>query len=126
MTIKSSAGNKTLKIHQAAGDIGYLTASPSPMNVNANAATLDLKVDSNLDVWTVEISNSSWCKLLTTEGSFDGTIQISVERNTSSEVRTATVTIKSSIEPVKVTISQDVLQTPGGEDNPNPHYSRKH
>ena len=126
LTIKSSAGNKTLKIHQAAGDIGYLTASPSPMNVNANAATLDLKVDSNLDVWTVEISNSSWCKLLTTEGSFDGTIQISVERNTSSEVRTATVTIKSSIEPVKVTISQDVLQTPGGEDNPNPHYSRKH
>ena len=126
LTIKSSAGNKTLKIHQAAGDPGYLTASPSPMNVNANAATLDLKVESNLDLWSVEMTNSSWCKLLTTEGSFDGTIQISVERNTTSEVRKATITIKSSIEPVKVTISQDVLQTPGGEDNPNPHYSRKH
>ena len=126
LTINSSVGNKTLKIHQAAGDPGYLTASPSPMNVNANADTLDLKVESNLDAWTVEISNSSWCKLLTSEGSFDGTIQISVERNTSSEVRTATITIKSSINPVKVTINQDVLQIPGGEDNPNPHYSRKH
>lgn len=126
LTIKSSAGNKTLKILQAAGDPGYLTVSPSPMNINANAATLDLKVESNLDAWTVEMTNSSWCKLLTTEGSFDGTIQISVERNTTSEVRKATITIRSSIEPVKVTISQDVLQTPGGEDNPNPHYSRKH
>ena len=125
LTIKSSAGNKTLKIHQAAGDPGYLTVSPSPLNINANAATLDLKVESNLDAWTVEINNSSWCKLLTTEGSFDGTIQMSVERNTSSEVRTAIVTIKSSIEPVKVTIIQDVLQTPGGDDNPNPYYSRK-
>lgn len=125
LMIKSSAGNKTLKIHQAAGDPGYLSASPNTINLNATADTLDLKVESNLDVWTVEMSNSSWCKLLTTEGSFDGTIQISVERNTSSEVRTATVTIKSSNEPVKVTITQDVLQTPGGDDNPNPHYSRK-
>lgn len=128
ITIRSSAGNKVVKVSQDAGEVGYLTATPNLMNISAQADILTFSIQSNLGSWTYHQPSATWCRVLNSSQTNESEyiMNVEVERNTSTEVRTTTITISSSIEPVTITINQDVLQTPGGDDNPNPHYSRKH
>ena len=62
---------------------------------------------------------------LTSSGSFNGTIELTVGLNSGSEARDATITIKSAINDVTVTVHQEPKEIPGGGDNPAPSYSRK-
>lgn len=122
--IKSSSGNKTIKVHQAKGDAGYLKATPSSLDAQPQGGTLTFNIESNLSSWTVS-SNQSWCKVQTASGSFNGTVSLSVELNSGTDARDATITIKSVIGDVTVTVHQEPKDVPGDDDNPNPKYSRK-
>lgn len=125
LRIKSSwFEDKIVTIHQKKGDPGYIRVSNSTLNAKPQGETLSFNIESNLSNWTVS-SNQSWCDVKTTSGSFNGTVSLSVGLNSGSEAREATITIKSAISDVTVTIHQEPKAVPGGDDNPDPSYSRK-
>lgn len=125
LSIKSSwFEDKKIGVHQAKGDAGYLRATPSSFDAQPQGGTVTFEIESNLSNWKVS-SNQSWCKIQTTSGSFNGTVSLSVELNSGSTARDAAITIKSAISDVTVTVRQEPKAVPGGDDNPDPKYSRK-
>lgn len=115
--------DKTVKVHQKKGDAGYVRVSNSTLNAKPQGETLTFEIESNLS-WTVS-SNKDWCVVKTPSGSFNGKVELSVGQNSGSEARDATITIKSAISDVTVTVHQEPKAVPGGGDNPDPSYSRK-
>lgn len=125
LRIKSSwFEDKIVTVHQKKGDAGYVRVSNSSLSAKPQGETLTYNIESNLSSWTVS-SNQGWCEVKTTSGSFNGTVSLSVGLNSGSEAREATITIKSAISDVTVTIHQEPKAVPGGDDNPDPSYSRK-
>ncbi len=125
LRIKSSwFEDKIVTVHQKKGDAGYVRVSNSSLSAKPQGETLTYNIESNLSSWTVS-SNQGWCEVKTTSGSFNGTVSLSVGLNSGSEARKATITIKSAISDVTVTIHQEPKAVPGGDDNPDPSYSRK-
>lgn len=124
VVIKSSLGNKTIRVHQAKGDVGYLKATPSNLDAKPQGGTATFDIESNLSNWTVS-SNKEWCKVQTASGSYNGTVSLSVELNSGTDARDATIMIKSVMSDVTVTVHQEPKDVPGDDDNPNPKYSRK-
>ena len=125
LSIKSSwFEDKKIGVHQAKGDAGYLNVTPSNLEAKPQGGTISFDIESNLSSWTVS-SNQKWCKVQTTSGSFNGTVSLFVELNSGTTARDATITIKSAISDVTVTVRQEPKAVPGGDDNPDPKYSRK-
>lgn len=129
ITISSSLGKKEITVYQDPGDKGYVRVVKDGTETNKLSAkpqgeTLTFDIESNLSSWTVS-SNQNWCEVKTTSGSFNGKVELSVGQNSGSEVRDATITIKSKVSDVIVTVHQEPKAVPGGGDNPDPSYSRK-
>lgn len=125
LILKSSwFDNKTITVHQKKGDAGYVRVSNSTLSAKPQGEILTFDIESNLSNWTVS-SNKDWCVVKTPSGSFNGKVELSVGQNSSSEALDATITIKSKVSDVIVTVHQEPKAIPGGEDNPNPSYSRK-
>ena len=122
--IKSSLGNKTIKVHQAKGDAGYVKTTPSNLEAKPQGGTVTFDIESNLSNWTVS-SSKEWCKVQTASGSYNGTVSLSVELNSGTDARDATIMIKSVMSDVTVTVHQEPKDVPGDDDNPDPKYSRK-
>lgn len=126
LKIKSSwFDDKTVTVHQKKGDAGYVRVSNSTLNAKPQGETLTFNIESNLSNWTVYSNHPDWCDVNTPSGSFNGTVELSVGLNSGSDARDATITIKSVISDVTVTVHQEPKDIPGGGDNPNPSYSRK-
>ena len=125
LIIKSSwFDNKTITVHQKKGDAGYVRVSNSTLSAKPQGEILTFNIESNLSNWTVS-SNKDWCVVKTPSGSFNGKVELSVGQNSSSEALDATITIKSKVSDVIVTVHQEPKAVPGGGDNPDPSYSRK-
>lgn len=126
LIIKSSwfDEDKIVTVHQKKGDAGYVRVSNSTLSAKPQGETLTFNIESNLSNWTVS-SNKDWCEVKTSSGSFNGTVSLSVGLNSGSEARDATITIKSKVNDVIVTVHQEPKAVPGGGDNPDPSYSRK-
>ncbi|MCK8621049.1 BACON domain-containing protein [Prevotella sp. E13-27] len=124
LSIKSSwLEDKKIVVHQAKGDAGYVRTTPSNLNAQPQGGTVTFGIDSNLSNWTVS-SDQSWCSVQTTSGSFNRTVSLYVQLNACTDARDATITIKSAISDVTVTVHQEPKDVPG-DDNPNPKYTRK-
>ena len=67
----------------------------------------------------------NWCKVRSNVTGLDGTVTVNVTKNTGTSARTANITLKSNAANVTVSVNQDPLQVPGGDDNPNPNYAKK-
>lgn len=116
--------DKEIVVQQAKGDAGYLKTTPSNLEAKPQGGTVTFDIESNLSNWTLS-SNKEWCKVQTVSGSFNGTVSLSVELNSGTDARDATITIKSAISDVTVTVHQEPKDVPADDDNPNPKYSRK-
>lgn len=119
----SELGKDPITITQDPGAEGYITPSTTSININANAQQTTFTVDSNID-WTVS-STESWCTVSSNVSSLSGVVTVNVTKNTGTSVRTAKITLKSNAGNVTITVNQDPLQVPGGDDNPNPNYAKK-
>lgn len=117
-------------VHQNKGDKGYVRviingAETNNLSAIPQGETLTFNIESNLSKWEVSSNHPDWCDVKTTSGSFKGKIELSVGLNSGSDARDATITIKSVISDVTVTVHQEPKDIPGGGDNPDPSYSRK-
>lgn len=119
----SELGREAISISQDPGVDGYITPSTTSINFNVNAQHTTFTVESNID-WSVS-SSESWCTVSSNVTSLNGTVTVNVTKNTGTSVRTAKITLKSNAGNVTVTVNQDPLQVPGGDDNPNPNYAKK-
>ena len=83
-----------------------LSISQTAISTSAAGETKNVNVTSN-DSWTVS-SNQSWCSISPTSGSNNGTIKVTTSKNTSSNSRSATITIKGTNSGSKtIAVSQD-------------------
>lgn len=121
---------RTISIHQSKGDdpILRLPNGMSSFDFDANGNTQTFDIESNI-AWKIS-GVPNWCSITPTESSLNQTVTIVAEKNVTTEKRSATITISSNpasskVNSLTITLNQDPLDIPGGDDNPNPHYSRK-
>lgn len=119
----SELGRTPISVYQDPGEDGYIKASTTSLFFNANAQQTTFTVESNID-WSVS-STENWCTVSSNVTGFDGTVTVNVTKNTGTSARTANITLKSNAANVTVSVNQDPLQVPGGDDNPNPNYAKK-
>lgn len=135
ITISTTSGSpsvtRTVKLIQAPGEEAFIRVADdvSELNFNAIGETLTFRIESNIG-WRI-VNAPSWCAVSPTESSLIQTVTVVAERNGNSDKRSATLSISpnpsnSKVSPVTIALNQDPLAIPGGGDNPNPHYSRKH
>jgi hypothetical protein len=92
-----------LRTGEASGK--YLGVSSSSIEFDSEAGSTEITVSSNTS-WTAS-SNQSWLTLSTTTGSNNATITASAGANTSTEARTAIITITGTgVESQTITVSQ--------------------
>lgn len=82
-----------------------LSVSPGSISVTASEQTSSFDITSNSN-WTIA-SNQTWCTSSVTSGSGDKTITCSIDENTLSQSRMATVTISAGNLSRTVTIEQE-------------------
>lgn len=119
----SELGRTPISVYQDPGEDGYIKASTTSLFFNANAQQTTFTVESNID-WSVS-STENWCTVSSNVTGLDGTVTVNVTKNTGTSARTANITLKSNAANVTVSVNQDPLQVPGGDDNPNPNYAKK-
>ena len=123
ITVKSEAGDQTVKVTQS-GVAATLTLDTSVLEFMSGSGSKMFRISSNT-MWAVS-SDKNWCSVSPTSGSNDGSVTISVEENTSTSERTATITVESATitrtlsvvqsgaTPVTPPASQDRTFTVGG------------
>lgn len=99
-----------LFVMQTAMQKAEIDASPSSLNFSAEGGSTNSKtitVKSNTS-WTVN-SNQSWCTVSPSSGSYNGTVEVTVQKNTSSSVRSASIIVMEgkSGKTVTVSVSQE-------------------
>ncbi len=82
-----------------------LSVSPGSISVTASEQTSSFDITSNSN-WTIA-SNQTWCTPSVTSGNGDKTITCSIDENTLSQSRTATMTITAGNQSRTVTIEQE-------------------
>ncbi len=134
VTITTTSGipsiTRTVSVYQSKGDdpILRLVNGISSLDFDAKGNTQTFSIESNI-AWKVT-GVPNWCSVEPAESTHNQTVTIVAEKNGTSEIRSATITISSNpasskINPLTITLSQETLEIPGGNDNPNPHYIRK-
>lgn len=123
--------NRTVSIHQSQGEEPVLRLADGirTLDFDAKGNTQNLSIESNI-AWKIT-GVPSWCSVTPTESSQNQIVTIIAERNGTSDKRSATITISANpistkVNSLMVSINQDPLYIPGGDDNPNPHYSKKY
>ena len=92
ISIKSEVGDFVVKVTQG-GAGATLSLDTNSLEFASGSASKTFKINSNTS-WTVS-SNNSWCSVSPTSGSNDGSVTVKVTENTSTNARTAIVTIES-------------------------------
>lgn len=93
ITISSNdVGNVKVNVTQAGADSG-LQLNKNNLSFTAEAGSDTFTISSNTN-WTVE-SDQTWCTVNTSSGSNNGTITVNVSENTSTDLRSATITVKA-------------------------------
>lgn len=93
ITVKSEAGDQTVKVTQS-GVAATLTLDTSSLEFTSGSGSKMFRINSNTS-WAIS-SDKNWCSVSPTSGSNDGSVTISVEENTSTSERTATITVESA------------------------------
>lgn len=90
-----------------------LSVSHTKLEFNKDGGNQSVEITTN-DKWTVIAPNNlTWCSITPNNGNQNGTLQISVQKNTTNQERTAELTIQGSQSGLKAYIQ--VIQEPGGE-----------
>ena len=114
ITVKSDAGDQTVKVTQS-GVSPTLTLNIDDMEFAAGSGSKIFSIKSNT-AWAVS-SDKNWCSVSPTSGSNDGSVTVSVDENTSTSNRTATITVESATIKRTLAVTQNgVTPTP----TPNP------
>lgn len=112
ITVKSEAGDQTVKVTQS-GVSPTLTLNIDNMEFAAGSGSKIFSIKSNT-TWAVS-SDENWCSVSPTSGSNDGSVTVSVDENTSTSNRTATITVECA------TIKRTLAVTQNGvTPTPNP------
>lgn len=123
ITVKTDAGTRTVSVTQS-GASEQVSLSVSDMEFAAGSGSKMLRITANT-TWAVS-SDKNWCSVSPTSGSNDGSVTVSVDENTSTSSRTATITVESAAitrrlavtqsgaTPVTPPASQDSTFTVGG------------
>lgn len=114
VTISTSENTVVIPVVQKCGEV--LEISSSNVEFDFKASTKSLKVTSNVD-WTIE-SSADWCEVTPASGTGAANVTVAVKRNGLSEIRTATITLKSSTLTKTITVTQtfDDGSTTNGDD----------
>lgn len=134
ITITTTSGSpsvtRTITVLQSNGDEPYIKISDenNTMSFDAKGEKLIMNVESNISWIITDIP--SWCTITPSNSSLSQSVEITADRNSSSEKRSATIQINanpssSKIEALYIILVQDPLDVPGGDDNPSPLYSNK-
>ena len=106
MTISAGNQSRTVTIEQEGKEVvPSLSVSPETILVTASEQTSSFDITSNSN-WTIA-SNQTWCTPSVTSGNGDKTITCSIDENTLSQSRTATMTITAGNQSRTVTIEQE-------------------
>lgn len=123
ITVKSGELTKSISVSQSAAN-PEMSLGTSSLDFAAGSGSKMFRISSNT-MWAVS-SDKNWCCVSPTSGSNDGSVTISVEENTSTSERTATITVESATitrtlsvvqsgaTPVTPPASQDRTFTVGG------------
>ncbi len=109
-----------------------IIVSEAPLSFTAEGGTKEITVTGS-DQWTATIKTSdgsSWCTITpTTKQTGNGTITVTAQKNSTTALRTATITVKGvqteKTFTINVTQAAFVETLPGGDDNITPKLSRK-
>ena len=91
--VKSDAGNKTINVTQS-GVAAVLTLDVSSLEFASGSGSKMFRISSNI-MWAIS-SDKNWCSVSPTSGNNDGSVTVSVEENTSTSSRSATITVESA------------------------------
>jgi hypothetical protein len=83
----------------------FLTVTPAALDFDENGGTQSINITSNVS-WTVS-ENVNWLSVGTTSGSGNATLSVVADPNTTTNSRTATITITDGLITRTVTVSQD-------------------
>lgn len=102
ITVKAGNVSKQVKVKQ---DGIILTVSEKSIPFAPGSSSKTFTITSNVS-WTVSSDKPSWCKVDKSSGSNNATIKVTVTANTSSNSRSATITVKSGNASKPVSVSQ--------------------
>ena len=103
ITVKTDAGNRTVSVTQS-GASEQVSLSVSDMEFAAGSGSKMLRITANT-TWAVS-SDKNWCSVSPTSGSNDGSVTVSVDENTSTSSRTATITVESAAITRRLAVTQ--------------------
>ena len=103
ISVKTDAGIRTVSVTQN-GASEQVSLSVSDMEFAAGSGSKIFRIKSNT-AWAVS-SNKNWCSVSPTSGSVDGSVTVSVDENTSSSSRTATITVESATITRRLAVTQ--------------------
>lgn len=103
ITISGGGISKSISVSQDAA-AASLTVNPETLDIKAEGDTKNVEITSN-GSWTAT-SDQTWCKTNVKSGKGSSTLTITVDANSTSDARTASVIIKCSNIEKKVTIKQ--------------------
>jgi len=86
-------------------DSPEISLDTNSMEFTAEGGSRSFNIKSNTS-WTLS-SDKSWCSVSPTSGRNSGSVTVSVDENTSTSSRTATITVKSEIGILTVKVTQD-------------------
>lgn len=104
ITVASKAVTATVTVEQRFGEV--LEVSTTDIHFGFAAASEIVQLSSNVG-WTVE-SSADWCAVTPDSGSGDCQLSVAVERNSTTEQRTAVLTITSGSLTAVINVSQDM------------------
>ncbi|WP_025742668.1 BACON domain-containing protein [Aquimarina pacifica] len=104
ITVEGGDITRTITITQAAAIIDDILTVSAISEFSADGDTQTVTITSNID-WTVS-ENGSWVSVNTDSGSNNGSIEITVDENTSTNARTADITVEGGDITRNITITQ--------------------
>ena len=93
LTVKSGELTKSIDVSQSAANPD-ISIDASSLEFTSGSGSKMFRISSNT-MWAIS-SDKNWCSVSPTSGSGDGSVTVSVEENTSTSERTATITVESA------------------------------
>lgn len=115
ITVKSGELTKSISVSQSAAN-PEMSLGTSSLDFAAGSGSKMFRISSNT-MWAIS-SDKNWCSVSPTSGSNDGSVTVSVEENTSTSERTATITVESA------TITRTLAVTQNGATPVTPPSSQ--
>ena len=112
ITVTTVDGNHTatctVTVTGGGGTPPALTASPALLEFDSSSDELPIAINSNIE-WTV-VRSATWLTVSPAEGNNSGTVNVTVQANTTGIERSATITVNAKsatgVTPVNITVNQ--------------------